>query len=123
MNNTHYCFTAGKDGVLRYWDADRWELLLELRAHHSEVWCCAVSLLGDFVVTGGHDKSLRRWERTDEPFFIEEEREKRLESLFEADLEVPRQPSQPFNTPSASAGCTCVCFGHSGSFSSQAILL
>jgi U3 small nucleolar RNA-associated protein 12 len=39
--------------------------------------------LGDFVVTGSHDKSLRRWQRTDEPFFIDEEKEKRLESLFE----------------------------------------
>lgn len=30
-------------------------------------------------------RSIRRWERTEEPFFVEEEREKRLESLFEAD--------------------------------------
>lgn len=36
---------------------------------------------------GSHDRSIRRWERTAEPFFVEEEREKRLESLFEADLE------------------------------------
>ncbi len=32
-------------------------------------------------------RSLRLWERTEEPFFVEEERERRLESLFEADLE------------------------------------
>lgn len=37
--------------------------------------------------TGSHDRSLRRWERTSEPFFVEEEKEKRLESLFEADVE------------------------------------
>lgn len=37
--------------------------------------------------TGSHDKSLRRWERTQEPFFVEEEKEKRLESLFESDLD------------------------------------
>lgn len=41
---------------------------------------------GDFVVSAGHDRSLRLWERTSEPFFVEEEKEKRLESLFEADL-------------------------------------
>lgn len=29
--------------------------------------------------------------RTDEPFFVEEEREKRLDSLFEADVEVGSQ--------------------------------
>jgi len=93
VQDTHYCFTVGKDGSLRYWDADKWELLLELTGHHSEAWCCTVSSIGDFVVTGGHDKSLRRWDRTDEPFFLEEEREKRLESLFEADLEKQEQRS------------------------------
>ncbi len=36
---------------------------------------------------GSHDRSIRRWERTSEPFFVEEERERRLESLFEADME------------------------------------
>lgn len=82
------CVSAGKDKVVKYWDADKFEHLLTLEGHHSEVWCMAVSSLGDFVVTGSHDRSLRRWERTDEPFFVEEEREKRLESLFEADLEV-----------------------------------
>lgn len=39
-----------------------------------------------------------RWERTEEPFFVEEEREARLESLFEADLEVRKavNPSTRF---------------------------
>jgi U3 small nucleolar RNA-associated protein 12 len=46
-----------------------------------------VSTYGDFIVSGSHDRSLRRWERTSEPFFVEEEKERRLESLFEADLE------------------------------------
>ena len=38
-------------------------------------------------LSGSHDKSLRMWEKTQEPFFVEEEREKRLESLFESDLD------------------------------------
>ena len=34
-------------------------------------------------MTGSHDKSLRLWERTDEPLFVEEEREQvSLESLL-----------------------------------------
>ena len=28
-----------------------------------------------FQVTGSHDRSLRLWEKTDEPLFVEEERE------------------------------------------------
>lgn len=53
-----------------------------------KVWCLAVSRGGDMVATAGADRSLRVWQRTEEPFFVEEEKEKRLESLFEADLEV-----------------------------------
>ena len=34
---THYVFTAGKDRALKFWDADRWELLLSLEGHHAEV--------------------------------------------------------------------------------------
>jgi len=39
------------------------------------VWCLAVSPNGDHVATGSHDRSLRLWERTEEPLFVEEERE------------------------------------------------
>ena len=54
-----------------------------LRHAAVQVWCLKPSQLGDFVVSGGHDKSVRKWQRTDEPFFIDEEKEKRLEALFE----------------------------------------
>lgn len=37
VHNTHYIFTAGKDKMLKYWDADRWELLLEMSGHMGEV--------------------------------------------------------------------------------------
>ena len=84
---THYLFTASKDRTVRYWDADTREPLLTLPGHAAEVWGLAVSSLGDFFVTAGHDRSMRRWERTEEPFFVEEERERRLESLFEDGLE------------------------------------
>ena len=43
-------------------------------------------------MSAGADRSLRVWQRTEEPFFVEEEREKRLESLFEADLEARSCP-------------------------------
>jgi len=56
--NTHYLFTAGKDKMVKYWDIDRWELLLELPGHHAEVCsvpgrgpCCSpvCSLLTELV--------------------------------------------------------------------------
>lgn len=87
VRNTHYLFSVGKDCLIKYWDTDKFELLLTLEGHHAEVWCMAISSLGDFLVTGSHDRSIRRWERTEEPFFIEEEREKRLEALFDTGQE------------------------------------
>ena len=41
---------------------------------------------GNFVVTGSHDKSIRVWEKLDEPLFLEEERERELERLYDANL-------------------------------------
>ncbi|CAI0469364.1 unnamed protein product [Linum tenue] len=89
VRNTHYMFSAGKDRLVKYWDADKFELLLTLEGHHADIWCLAIGSRGDFIVTGSHDRSIRRWDRTEEPFFIEEEKEKRLEEMFEADLENP----------------------------------
>ncbi|KAG2406100.1 uncharacterized protein HKW66_Vig0053550 [Vigna angularis] len=84
---THYVFSVGKDRLVKYWDADKFELLLTLEGHHADIWCLAVSNRGDFIVTGSHDRSIRRWDRTEEQFFIEEEKEKRLEEMFDADLD------------------------------------
>ena len=38
------------------------------------------------MVTASHDKSIRVWEQTDEQIFLEEEREKELEELYENTL-------------------------------------
>ena len=84
---THYIFSAGKDGRLRYWDGDRFQMIYSMNAHRGEVWCMAISNDGSRVVTGGHDKAIRQWNRTDEPVFIEEEREKELEKLFDEDFD------------------------------------
>ncbi|KAH1078516.1 hypothetical protein GLYMA_19G186600v4 [Glycine max] len=84
---THYVFSVGKDRLVKYWDADKFELLLTLEGHHADIWCLAVSNRGDFIVTGSHDRSIRLWDRTEEQFFIEEEKEKRLEEMFEADID------------------------------------
>lgn len=71
VRNSHYMFSVGKDRLVKYWDADKFELLLTLEGHHAAVCCLSISNRGDFLVTGSHDRSIRRWDRTDEPFFIE----------------------------------------------------
>ncbi|KAI0243927.1 beta transducin [Massospora cicadina] len=84
--NTHYFFSASKDKLVKYWDGDKFSNILKLDGHQGEVWALSVSRHGSFVVTGSNDRSIRVWERTDEPLFLEEEREKELEELFESTL-------------------------------------
>ena len=103
VRDTHYAFSAGKDRLVKYWDLDRFEMLLELPGHHGEVWALAPSAHGDFVVSGSRDRGVRRWERTQEPFFVEEERERRLESLFEADLEAQQERAERERREAAAA--------------------
>ncbi|KAI0036042.1 WD-repeat-containing protein [Vararia minispora EC-137] len=81
-HKSHYFWSVGKDKMLKYWDGDKARLL----RHHGEIWALAASRFGNFVVTGSHDKSIRVWEKLDEPLFLEEERERELEDIYESGL-------------------------------------
>ncbi|KAL2118999.1 hypothetical protein VTJ04DRAFT_5958 [Mycothermus thermophilus] len=82
----HHFFSASKDRTIKYWDADKFEQIQRIDGHQGEVWALAVARSGTFVVSASHDKSIRVWEETDEQIFLEEEREKELEELYEQTL-------------------------------------
>ncbi|KAI1627591.1 Ca2+/calmodulin-dependent protein kinase [Exophiala viscosa] len=84
--NGHHFFSASKDKVIKYYDADKFEQIQKLEGHHGEIWAMAVAHSGDFLVSASHDKSIRIWQQTDEQIFLEEEREKELEELYENTL-------------------------------------
>ncbi|KIV90442.1 hypothetical protein PV10_07749 [Exophiala mesophila] len=84
--NGHHFFSASKDKVIKYYDADKFEQIQKLTGHHGEIWAMAIANSGDFVVSASHDKSIRVWQQTDEQIFLEEEREKELEELYEDTL-------------------------------------
>ncbi|TIA92554.1 hypothetical protein E3P99_00542 [Wallemia hederae] len=84
--NSHRFWSTSKDATVAYWDGDKFEQVQKLHGHQGEIWSLVTSNDGNFLVTGSHDKSLRVWEKLDEPLFLEEEREKALEELYEADL-------------------------------------
>jgi U3 small nucleolar RNA-associated protein 12 len=48
----------------------QFENIQKLEGHHGEVWALALSHHGNFVVTGSHDKSIRIWEKLEEPVSI-----------------------------------------------------
>lgn len=84
--NGHHFFSASKDHAIKYWDGDKFEQIQKLGGHHGEIWAVAVSRNGDFLISASHDKSIRIWNQTDEQIFLEEEREKELEELYETTL-------------------------------------
>jgi U3 small nucleolar RNA-associated protein 12 len=92
--NTHYFFTCSKDHTIKYWDGDKFEQIMKLDGHHGEVWTMCLSRYGSFIVSAGHDRSIRVWEKTDEQLFLEEERERELEESYEKEyVEVQDRPT------------------------------
>ncbi|KAM0739028.1 hypothetical protein ACQRIT_006765 [Beauveria bassiana] len=85
-SNGHHFFSSSKDRTIRYWDGDKFEQIQRLDGHHGEVWAMAVAHRGNFLVSAGHDKSIRVWDETDEQIFLEEEREREIEELYESTL-------------------------------------
>jgi U3 small nucleolar RNA-associated protein 12 len=83
VRRTHNFFTASKDGTVRFWDGDRFEQILLLSGHSAEVNCLALSRTGAFLLSGGMDRQIRVWERTKDMVFVEEERERELEQMFD----------------------------------------
>lgn len=81
---SHRFWTVGKDGKVKYWDGDKFVGVQTLEGHHGEVWALATGHHGRLLATAGADRSIRVWEKTDEPLFLEEEREKELEQLYES---------------------------------------
>ncbi|ODQ81299.1 hypothetical protein BABINDRAFT_160662 [Babjeviella inositovora NRRL Y-12698] len=84
--NTHNFFSAGKDKLVKYWDGDKFECIQKLPAHQSEIWALAVASDGAFVVSTAHDHSIRIWYETDDQVFLEEEREKEMDELYQNEL-------------------------------------
>ncbi len=46
----------------------------------------AVSSDGRYTLTGSHDKSIRLWEKTNEPLVLEDERETEKEQQYENEI-------------------------------------
>jgi U3 small nucleolar RNA-associated protein 12 len=82
----HHFFSASRDRLLKSWDGDKFEQVQKIEGHHGEIWAMVVGKTGDIIVTASHDKSIRLWSLTDEPIFLEEEREKEMEELYENTL-------------------------------------
>lgn len=96
VQKTHYFFTASKDKTICYWDGDHFERILKIdNEHFGEVWGLAVSNDGSFVVSCSQDRSICKYVRTEDQVFIEEEREKEMEQMFEEELQGSNRGKKP----------------------------
>lgn len=100
----HHFFSASKDKVIKYFDGDKFEQIQKLVGHHGEIWALAVAHSGQFLVSASHDKSVRLWQQTDEQIFLEEEREKELEELYENTLLTSLEQDDPHQGEVGDAG-------------------
>ncbi|XP_068236642.1 WD repeat-containing protein 3 [Palaemon carinicauda] len=75
ISKTHLFFSCGHDGTVKQWDADNFQRIITLQGHSGIVRCLAVCPKGAWVATSGQDRSLRLWQRTNEPLILEDERE------------------------------------------------
>ena len=74
---THYFWTGGKDGHLKWWDGDTYQLLMDFEDCVGEIKSICGSSSGDYVVAGGVDGGFRVWKQTNEQIYFAEQQEKR----------------------------------------------
>lgn len=86
QSKTHYLFSGSRDGSVKYWDGDKFEFISELDGHNGEVRALTLSDDGEIVVSASQDRMIRVWRRTDEPMFLEEEKDRRMDEMFESTL-------------------------------------
>ncbi|SCU90138.1 LADA_0F02058g1_1 [Lachancea dasiensis] len=86
LPESHNFFSCSKDSLVKYWDGDKFECIQKLAAHQKEVWTLAVSKDARTVVSASHDQSVRVWVETDDQVFLEEERERESDEVYEETL-------------------------------------
>ncbi|KAF1832964.1 WD40 repeat-like protein [Decorospora gaudefroyi] len=99
----HIIFSASKDKTIKSWDGDKFQQIQKFNGHHGEIWSMTVGRAGDFIVSASHDKSIRIWTRSEEPLFLEEEREREMEEMEEKNLAASLDNDMDLNGEGAEA--------------------
>ncbi|VDK47988.1 unnamed protein product, partial [Cylicostephanus goldi] len=79
-------WSAGRDGKIKQWDAQKMSRVQVLDRHSAEVRALAQTDNGSSLFSASHDKSLRCWELTEELIVVQEEEEMEREKDYESRL-------------------------------------
>ncbi|EYC25157.1 hypothetical protein Y032_0012g1735 [Ancylostoma ceylanicum] len=79
-------WSAGRDGKIKQWDAQKLCHVQTLDRHSAEVRALAQTNNGSSLFSASHDKSLRCWDLTEEIIVVQEEEEMEREKDYEARL-------------------------------------
>lgn len=88
VGNGNLFVSTSKDRFVKMWDARNFQQVSKYRGHHDEVWGIAGTQDGEYLLSISNDRTIRRWIKTDEPLFLEEEREKELEEAHDQQLKM-----------------------------------
>ena len=82
IKDTHYFITASKDKTCKFWDGDKFILVMDFNNHHDAIWSLCVSSIGDFFITGGNDLGMRAYLQSKEQVFANVEQREREEKAI-----------------------------------------
>ncbi|XP_055305493.1 WD repeat-containing protein 3 [Sitodiplosis mosellana] len=103
---THMFWSCGKDGKIKQWDADSFVQIQSVPSHLGQAYCLDVSNTGHYIVSSGSDRTIRLFERSDEPIVLEDMQETEREEIEQQKLATgtddPIMPGMitPLNLPS-----------------------
>lgn len=82
VKDTHYFITVSKDKSCKFWDGDKFILVMDWNDHYAEIWALCLSSIGDFFVTGGNDMAMRAYLQGKEQVFANIEENVRQEKAI-----------------------------------------
>ena len=83
VKDTHYAITTGKDGLVKLWDLDSFEMVALFETQlGSEIRAISLSREGNFFIVGGANKALRFFRQTKEQVFAIEVKDKLEEEHY-----------------------------------------
>jgi WD40 repeat protein len=74
--------SAAKDGVIKFWDADTYQLIMMYNENLWEIKSICVSKNGEYIVGGGLDEGFRVWKQTSDQTIAADMEEQQREKFI-----------------------------------------